>query len=67
MGTLRYWKTHRVPCSPNQPCGGRVRGWGGGGCYSVWKRIPGGDLVPTMPGCVCPKVKDMGLFSASRE
>ena len=27
----------------------------------------GGDLVPTMPGCVCPKVKDMGPFSASRE
>ena len=27
----------------------------------------GGDLVLTMPGCVCPKVKDMGPFSASRE
>ena len=27
----------------------------------------GGDLVPTMPGCVCPKVKDIGPFSASRE
>ena len=27
----------------------------------------GGDLVPTMPGCVCPKLKDMGSFSASRE
>ena len=26
-----------------------------------------GDLVPTMPGCVCPKVKDMGPFLASRE
>ena len=24
-----------------------------------------GDLVPTMPGCVCPKVKDMDLFSTS--
>ena len=22
----------------------------------------GGDLVPTMPGCVCLKVKDMGPF-----
>ena len=22
----------------------------------------GGYLVPTMPGCVCPKVKDMGPF-----
>ena len=32
-------------------------GWGGGG----------GDLVPTMPGCVCPKVKDMGPFLAPRE
>ena len=27
----------------------------------------GGDLVPTMPGCVCPKVKDMGSFSASSQ
>ena len=27
----------------------------------------GGDLVSTLPGCVCPKVKDMGPFSASSE
>ena len=27
----------------------------------------GGDLVLTMPGCVCPKVKDMGSFFTSRE
>ena len=27
----------------------------------------GGDLVPTMPRCVCQNVKDMGPFSASRE
>ena len=27
----------------------------------------GGDLVPTTRGCVCPKVKDKGPFSASRE
>ena len=27
----------------------------------------GGHLVPTMPRCVCPKVKDMGPFSALRE
>ena len=27
----------------------------------------GGDMVPTMPRCVCPKVKDMGPFLASRE
>ena len=27
----------------------------------------GRDLVPTMPGCVFPKVKDMGPFSASTE
>ena len=27
----------------------------------------GGDLVLTMPECVCPKVKDMGPFLASRE
>ena len=27
----------------------------------------GGDLVLTLPGCVCPKVKDMGPFLASRE
>ena len=26
-----------------------------------------GDLVPTMPGCLCPKVNDMGPFVASRE
>ena len=24
----------------------------------------GGNLVPTMPVCVCPKLKDMGSFSA---
>ena len=29
----------------------KAKNWGGGG-----------DFVPTMPGCVCPKVKDMGLF-----
>ena len=34
-------------------------GWGVGG--------GGGDLVPNMPGCVFPKVKDMGPFSAPRE
>ena len=28
---------------------------------------PGGDLVSTMPVCVCPKLKDMGPFSASSE
>ena len=27
----------------------------------------GGDLVSTLPGCVCQKVKDMGPFSASSE
>ena len=27
----------------------------------------GADLVLTLPGCVCPKVKDMGPFLASRE
>ena len=27
----------------------------------------GGDLVPTMPVCVCQKVKDMGPFLASSE
>ena len=27
----------------------------------------GGDLVPNMPRYVCPKVKDMGLLSASME
>ena len=32
---------------------------GGGG----W----GGDLVSTLPGCVCRKGKDMGPFSASSE
>ena len=33
-------------------------GPGGGG---------GGDLVSTMPVCVCPKLKDMGPFLASSE
>ena len=28
---------------------------------------PGGDLVPTTPRCVCPKVKDMAPFSVSKE
>ena len=27
----------------------------------------GGDLVSSMPGCVCRKVKEMGPFSASRD
>ena len=27
----------------------------------------GGDLVSTLPVCVCPNVKDMGPFSASSE
>ena len=27
----------------------------------------GGDLVSIMPVCVCPKVKEMGSFSASSE
>ena len=34
-----------------------TRGGGGGG----------GDLVSIMPVCVCPKVKEMGSFLASRE
>ena len=31
--------------------------------------IPGGgdDLVLSLPGCVCPKVNDVGPFLASRE
>ena len=40
-------------------------GGGGGGGWGGWGW--GGYLVPTMSGCVCPKVKDMGHFSASRE
>ena len=27
----------------------------------------GGNLISIMPGCVCPKVKEMGSFSASSE
>ena len=34
---------------------------------SLRKKPGGGDLVSTMPVCVCPKVKDMGPFSASSE
>ena len=26
-----------------------------------------GHLVPTMPGCVCPKVKDIGCFFGMSE
>ena len=32
-----------------------------------YKSFPGGNLVQTMPRCMCPKVKDIGTFSASRE
>ena len=35
--------------------------------WHTWLKPPGGHLVLTLPGCVCPKVKDMGPFSASRE
>ena len=38
--------------------------WSGGG-GGVLTRVGwggGGDLVPTMPGCVCPKVKFVGRF-----
>ena len=35
-----------------------TRNLGGGG---------GGDFVLSLPRCVCPKVKDMGPFLASRE
>ena len=53
----------------------RVIGWyrGGGVRVTGWYRgrmgcSPGGDdLVLRLPGCVCPKVKDMGPFWASRE
>ena len=27
----------------------------------------GGDFIPSLPGCVCPKVMDMGPFWASSE
>ena len=48
--------------------------WSGDGVTCVWGGCVypgggggGGDLVPTMPRSVRPKVKDMGSFSASRE
>ena len=44
--------------SKGEPWDGEVLSRGGGG---------GGDLVSTLPGCVCGKVKDMGPFSASSE
>ena len=34
---------------------------------AVCLRGSGGDLVSTMPVCVCRKVKDMGPFLASSE
>ena len=41
--------------------GEKEDGWSNG------MRARGGDLVLSLPGCVCPKVKDMGPFWASRE
>ena len=38
------------------------------GGRTVKRGLPrGGDLISTMPVCVCPKLKDMGPFSASSE
>ena len=63
-------KTHRgaISARPAAPTCGLYRpqvcpggGAGGGGAGR------GGDLVPTMPVCVCRKVKDMGPFLASSE
>ena len=34
---------------------------------STTTTTPGGDLVSSMPVYVCPKVKEMGSFSASSE
>ena len=48
----------------------KPEGWGSTGCISLDSStlgVGGGDLVPTMPGCMCPKVKDIGPFSALRE
>ena len=45
----------------------KLRGSSGGSILTRVTGGGGGDLVPTMPGCVCPKVKDMGPFSASKE
>ena len=39
----------------------------GAGEWSLSLHTRGDDLVATMPGCVCPKVKDMGHFLASKE
>ena len=33
----------------------------------LWTFVPRSDLVSIMPVCVCPKVKEMGSFSASSE
>ena len=46
-----------IPASPYQPTS----------VSSYYTRGGGDDLVLTMPGCMCPKVKDIGPFSASRE
>ena len=46
-------------------------GWGGVGWGGVgWGGVGGGgrgDLVSSMPECVCQKVKEMGHFSGSNE
>ena len=45
-----YIETHKM-CP--QPTMSHITGGGGGG------GVGGGDLVPTLPRCVCTKVKDM--------
>ena len=39
----------------------------GKAAVNIRSNTQGGDLVSSIPGCVCRKVKEMGPFSASRE
>ena len=50
----------------------RIQGWPRRGrerlaVFAIKDFPRGGDLVSTLPGCVCRKVKDIGPFSASSE
>ena len=50
--------SHNMALRAGGAAGGALGGGGGWG---------GGHLVPTMPRCVCPKVKGIGAVSAQSE
>ena len=62
-----YIKVYRKLFSCMRPGEGVCVGRGCLALQGIRVITQGGDLVPTMPRCVCQNVKDMGPFSASRE